>query len=158
MGDSTAFLGIDPLQFSGVLFILLLLFVIYLLLPRGFRVQYFGAYPKRYAWSARTRARRSRTVRTLMYILWNGLCVMERDCWITKMRFKFCKKRGTIIIVAAGGASHCYNPITNISIFLFISFYLTCSRWQDPQRARLLPLERQLPILIIVSYKHKGLD
>jgi hypothetical protein len=50
-------LGIDPLAFSATLFGLLLLFVLYLLLPRGVRVQYFGAYPKRYAWSARTRGR-----------------------------------------------------------------------------------------------------
>lgn len=46
---------IDPLAFSGTLFALLFLFVLYLLLPRGVRVQYFGAYPKRYAWSARSR-------------------------------------------------------------------------------------------------------
>jgi hypothetical protein len=50
-------LGIDPLAFSASLFGLLFLFVLYLLLPRGVRVQYFGAYPKRYAWSARTRGR-----------------------------------------------------------------------------------------------------
>eukprot|EP00542_Grammatophora_oceanica_P000932 CAMPEP_0194057410 /NCGR_PEP_ID=MMETSP0009_2-20130614/63321_1 /TAXON_ID=210454 /ORGANISM="Grammatophora oceanica, Strain CCMP 410" /LENGTH=290 /DNA_ID=CAMNT_0038707161 /DNA_START=212 /DNA_END=1084 /DNA_ORIENTATION=+ len=41
------------------MFIMLVLFVLYLLLPRGLRVQYFGAYPKRYQWSARTRAKRS---------------------------------------------------------------------------------------------------
>jgi hypothetical protein len=29
--------------------------VLYLLLPKGIRVKYFGAYPKRYAWSARSR-------------------------------------------------------------------------------------------------------
>ena len=29
--------------------------MLYLLLPRGVRVQYFGGYPKRYAWSARAR-------------------------------------------------------------------------------------------------------
>ena len=53
-------LGIDPLAFSGSLFALLFLFVLYLLLPRGVRVQYFGAYPKRYAWSARSRGGRGR--------------------------------------------------------------------------------------------------
>eukprot|EP00804_Cyclotella_cryptica_P014465 CCRYP_004799-RA/>CCRYP_004799-RA protein AED:0.27 eAED:0.27 QI:173/1/1/1/0/0/2/242/280 len=53
-------LGIDPLTFSASLFGLLFLFVLYLLLPRGVRVQYFGAYPKRYAWSARTRGGRMR--------------------------------------------------------------------------------------------------
>lgn len=54
-------LGIDPLAFSGTLFALLFLFVAYLLLPRGVRVQYFGGYPKRYAWSARSRSRRKRS-------------------------------------------------------------------------------------------------
>ena len=52
-------LGIDPLHFSVAAFGLLLLFVLYLLLPRAMRKQYFGAYPKRHAWSARTRARRN---------------------------------------------------------------------------------------------------
>jgi hypothetical protein len=57
MTNST-FLGINPLSFSFFLFGVLVAFVLYLLLPRGLRVGYFGAYPKRYAWSARTRARR----------------------------------------------------------------------------------------------------
>ena len=52
--------GIDPLAFSFSLFGLLLLFVLYLLLPRALRKQYFGAYPRRHAWSARSRARRGR--------------------------------------------------------------------------------------------------
>jgi hypothetical protein len=52
-------LGIDPLQFSIVLFGLLMLFVVYLLLPRAVRKQYFGAYPRRHAWSARSRMRRT---------------------------------------------------------------------------------------------------
>jgi hypothetical protein len=51
--------GIDALNFSLAMFIILVLFVLYLLLPRGLRVQYFKAYPKRYAWSARARMRRS---------------------------------------------------------------------------------------------------
>ena len=51
-------LGINPLHFSAILFALLFLFVLYLLLPRGVRVQYFGSYPKRYAWSARSRSGR----------------------------------------------------------------------------------------------------
>mmetsp|Transcript_7251 Transcript_7251/g.15104 ORF Transcript_7251/g.15104 Transcript_7251/m.15104 type:complete len:301 (-) Transcript_7251:122-1024(-) len=51
-------LGIDPLAFSSVLFAFLILFVVYLLLPRAVRKQYFGAYPKRHAWSARSRSRR----------------------------------------------------------------------------------------------------
>mmetsp|Transcript_33168 Transcript_33168/g.51442 ORF Transcript_33168/g.51442 Transcript_33168/m.51442 type:complete len:318 (-) Transcript_33168:111-1064(-) len=53
-------LGIDPLQFSVALFGILLFFVLYLLLPRALRKQYFGAYPRRHAWSARSRMRRSR--------------------------------------------------------------------------------------------------
>lgn len=53
-------LGIDPIQFSMGLFGLLLLFVFYLLMPRALRKQYFGAYPRRHAWSARSRMRRSR--------------------------------------------------------------------------------------------------
>ena len=53
-------LGIDPVQFSVGLFCLLLLFVLYLLMPRALRKQYFGAYPRRHAWSARSRMRRSR--------------------------------------------------------------------------------------------------
>jgi hypothetical protein len=52
-------LGIDPLQFSVGLFGVLLLFVLYLMLPRAMRKQYFGGYPKRHAWSARSRMRRS---------------------------------------------------------------------------------------------------
>lgn len=58
MGDAVTSLGINPLHFSSALFGLLFLFVLYLLLPRGVRVQYFGAYPKRYAWSARSRGGR----------------------------------------------------------------------------------------------------
>lgn len=50
--------GIDPLHFSVFLFSVLVFFVLYLLLPKAFRKQYFGAYPKRHSWSARIRARR----------------------------------------------------------------------------------------------------
>lgn len=57
MSDISGPLGINPLHFSAGCFLLLFLFVMYLLLPRGVRVQYFGAYPKRYAWSARSRGR-----------------------------------------------------------------------------------------------------
>jgi len=56
-------LGIDPLHFSMFLFSVLVLFVLYLLLPKAFRKHYFGAYPKRYAWSARIRARRGSSSR-----------------------------------------------------------------------------------------------
>mmetsp|Transcript_5618 Transcript_5618/g.12783 ORF Transcript_5618/g.12783 Transcript_5618/m.12783 type:complete len:300 (+) Transcript_5618:140-1039(+) len=59
MGDGAVGpLGINPLHFSASLFGLLFLFVLYLLFPRGVRVQYFGSYPKRYAWSARSRSGR----------------------------------------------------------------------------------------------------
>jgi hypothetical protein len=58
-------LGIDPLYFSLALFGCLLLFVIYLLLPRAVRVQYFDAYPKRYSWSAKPR--RLRMVSECLY-------------------------------------------------------------------------------------------
>lgn len=50
-------LGINPLYFSLSLFGLLLLFVLYLILPRGVRVGYFNSYPKRYTWSAKPRRR-----------------------------------------------------------------------------------------------------
>ena len=43
-----------PRDFVQFLFGLLALYVIYLLLPRGFRVHHFGSYPRRYAWSDRT--------------------------------------------------------------------------------------------------------
>jgi hypothetical protein len=62
-------LGIDPLTFSVTLFALLLLFVLYLLLPRALRKQYFGAYPRRHAWSARSRVRRSRGYGDVSYVL-----------------------------------------------------------------------------------------
>ena len=54
---NTGPLLVDPLKFSVVLFVALVLFVFYLLLPRGVRKQYFGAYPKRHAWSTRSRRR-----------------------------------------------------------------------------------------------------
>jgi hypothetical protein len=57
-GTGPVLLFLDPLKFSVALFTLLILFVFYLLLPRGVRKQYFGAYPKRHAWSTRSRAAR----------------------------------------------------------------------------------------------------
>ena len=68
-------LGIDPLTFSITLFVLLLVFVLYLLLPRALRKQYFGAYPRRHAWSARSRVRRSRGYGDVS--LWMYLGVIE---------------------------------------------------------------------------------
>ena len=80
-------LGIDPLEFSIALFVLLMLFVIYLLLPRAVRKQYFGAYPRRHAWSARSRMRRSTRgyagVRPNFHCLENLLFVICVRChWI----------------------------------------------------------------------------
>lgn len=63
-------LGIDPLQFSVSLFVLLVLYVFYLLLPKAVRKQYFGAYPKRHAWSARSRRRNFATVRNAAVWFW----------------------------------------------------------------------------------------
>jgi len=53
-------LGIDPGTFGLVCAAVLLLFVAYLVLPRGARAEYFGAYPKRFAWSSRTNRLRER--------------------------------------------------------------------------------------------------
>ena len=61
MGEKGPF-GVDPIEFSGLLLGCLFLFVFYLLLPRGFRVHHFKAYPRRYAWSARTRSARRRNI------------------------------------------------------------------------------------------------
>lgn len=51
--------GINPLYFSLCLFGCLLLFVLFLLLPRGVRIHYFHAYSKRHTWSAKPRRRRN---------------------------------------------------------------------------------------------------
>jgi hypothetical protein len=51
-------LGVDPLQYVCVVFGLLICWVAYLLLPKGMRQQHFGAYPKRFRWSARPRSKR----------------------------------------------------------------------------------------------------
>lgn len=51
-------LGIDPLHFTFTLLFFLALFVLYLVLPKGYRVEYCDGYPKRYAWSARSRLNR----------------------------------------------------------------------------------------------------
>lgn len=56
--STTGTFSVDPLDFTLTCFLLLLLWISYLLLPRGLRVQYFGAYPKRYAWSERMKRRR----------------------------------------------------------------------------------------------------
>lgn len=51
-------LGVDPLHYVCVVFGLLICWVGYLLLPKGMRQQHFGAYPKRFRWSARPRSKR----------------------------------------------------------------------------------------------------
>jgi ABC-type Fe3+ transport system permease subunit len=73
--NSRAFGGLfDPLHFSTLLVTILFTFVVYLLLPRGIRKQYCGAYPKRHAWSARSRQQQQqRGVRQYMTFL---LCVV----------------------------------------------------------------------------------
>lgn len=50
--------GIDPLRFLQSVMMLLFCWVLYLLIPKGIRFKYFGSYPKRYAWSARSKRRR----------------------------------------------------------------------------------------------------
>jgi hypothetical protein len=66
-------LGVDPLHFSIFCFGALVLFVLYLLFPRALRKQYFGGYPKRHAWSARSRARRGgRSYGQVRYIRSHG--------------------------------------------------------------------------------------
>lgn len=73
--------GIDPLHFSVFLFTILILFVLYLLLPRGFRKQYFGAYPKRHAWSARTRSRRRNSHGASYGQVSFAIALLFRDTW-----------------------------------------------------------------------------
>jgi|EP00979_Chaetoceros_neogracilis_P014254 hypothetical protein len=77
MGDGSSRpvgpLGIDPLYFALVMFGCLLLFVTCLLLPRGIRFQYFAAYPKRYAWSAKPRRLRRVSLGTLCDIVHEGI-------------------------------------------------------------------------------------
>lgn len=53
-------LGIDPLNFTECMFFGLLFWLMYLFIPKGIRFTYFGAYPKRYPWSARTKRRRQK--------------------------------------------------------------------------------------------------
>ena len=65
--------GIDPLHFSIFLFGLLILFVVYLLLPRAVRKQYFGAYPKRYAWSTRSKGGSTRRSGSRSYAMVRGV-------------------------------------------------------------------------------------
>jgi hypothetical protein len=50
--------GVDPLHYTEFVVGCLFLWVVYLFIPRGLRYTYCGSYPKRYAWSARTKRRR----------------------------------------------------------------------------------------------------
>ena len=52
--------GIDPLQYTEFAILCLALWALYLFIPRGIRFTYCGSYPKRYAWSARSKRRRRR--------------------------------------------------------------------------------------------------
>jgi hypothetical protein len=79
----------DPLHFSTLLVSILLTFVVYLLLPRGIRKQYCGAYPKRHAWSARSRQQQQqqqRGVRISTCIHW--ICGYCRMVFISLVRCK----------------------------------------------------------------------
>jgi hypothetical protein len=58
MSLPTGLFGLNPLQFSIGVFSLLLFFVLYLLFPRAARKAYCFAYPRRHAWSARSRRSR----------------------------------------------------------------------------------------------------
>ena len=49
---------IDPLNYTEFVICCLVLWVVYLFIPRGLRFSYCGSYPKRYAWSSRTKRRR----------------------------------------------------------------------------------------------------
>lgn len=50
--------GVDPLNYTEFVIGCLSFWVIYLFIPRGLRYTFCGSYPKRYAWSARTKRRR----------------------------------------------------------------------------------------------------
>ena len=54
--------SIDPFRYSETCLLLLLVWIAYLFIPRGYRAGRgpfgFGSYPKRYRWSARSRRRR----------------------------------------------------------------------------------------------------
>jgi hypothetical protein len=52
--------GIDPLQYTEFCIFCLFLWAFYMFVPRGYRFAYCGAFPKRYAWSARSKRRRRR--------------------------------------------------------------------------------------------------
>lgn len=52
--------GIDPLHYTEFVITCLAFWMLYLLIPRGYRFTYFGSYPKRYSWSSRTKRRRMR--------------------------------------------------------------------------------------------------
>lgn len=64
-------LGIDPLRYTEFLFSLLLIWILYLLVPRGLRVTYCGAYPKRYAWSSRIKRKRKQILLQRQGIMMN---------------------------------------------------------------------------------------
>jgi len=53
-------LGIDPVHFTEFMFFWLFAWFTYLFIPKGIRFMYCGSYPKRYAWSARSKQRRQK--------------------------------------------------------------------------------------------------
>ena len=77
--------GVDPLNYTEFVIFSLFLWVIYLLIPRGIRFSACGSYPKRYAWSARTkRRRRNRSLPNRDYYK-NGHSSMNSGSSITSM-------------------------------------------------------------------------
>ncbi len=62
--------GIDPLDYTEFCILCLFCWAFYLFIPRGFRFTYCGSYPKRYAWSSRSKRRRNR--RMMQPCLGNG--------------------------------------------------------------------------------------
>jgi hypothetical protein len=54
----TGAFGIDPLEYTQFCVFCLSLYALYLFVPRGIRFTHCGSYPKRYAWSARSKRRR----------------------------------------------------------------------------------------------------
>ena len=96
---------IDPLKFSIALFCILVLFVFYLLLPRGIRKQYFGSYPKRHAWSARSRRSRHNGQVRLFYLL-NNISLTRFPHITTTCNKQSNNKQGSVETSSyAGGSS-----------------------------------------------------
>lgn len=100
--------GIDPLHFSVLIFSVLILFVLYLLLPKAFRKQYFHAYPKRHAWSARVRARRAGGRSQVCNVVFQDLLNLEVSYQYEHHGFD----RKEVIIIFVSVASYSRGPLT----------------------------------------------